>query len=72
MALQCPQNSLRGLSGVLNRQNFMELEADRNRRVCREHHAQSPKMIKTFSLSALFFLALGLLAASHASLPLFG
>jgi hypothetical protein len=27
-------------------------------------------MIKTFSLSALFFLSLGLLCATHAALPL--
>jgi hypothetical protein len=29
-------------------------------------------MIKTFSLSALFFLSLGLLAASYTHLPLVG
>jgi len=29
-------------------------------------------MIKTFSLSALFFLTLGLLAASYAQLPFAG
>jgi hypothetical protein len=28
-----------------------------------------PKMIKTFSLSALFFLTVGMLLATHATLP---
>jgi hypothetical protein len=29
-------------------------------------------MLKTFSISALFFLSLGLLAASHVHLPFIG
>jgi hypothetical protein len=28
-----------------------------------------PEMIKTFSLSALFFLSVGMLLATHANLP---
>ena len=31
--------------------------------------ADVQKMIKTFSLSALFFMTLGVLAATHAGLP---
>jgi len=30
---------------------------------------QRPKMLKTFSLSVLFFLSLGLLFAAYASVP---
>jgi hypothetical protein len=32
-------------------------------------HLHRTKMIKTFSLSALFFLSLGILVASYATLP---
>jgi hypothetical protein len=31
--------------------------------------APCPQMIKTFSLSALFFLTVGMLLATHATLP---
>jgi hypothetical protein len=33
-------------------------------------HTRRPKMIRTFSLSALFFLSIGLLLASYAQLPI--
>ena len=35
----------------------------------RPTHLDRPKMIKTFSLSVLFFLALGVMFAAYASVP---
>jgi hypothetical protein len=36
---------------------------------CAEHQTEPPQMLKTFSLSVLFFLTLGVMFAAYASVP---